>query len=187
MAANPPKSLVSYGAPILVQSSDDTQLVLAGDSREPKSSGNQSEVEDVLDALLPKREWTENSGTWMQHVSREPASRDDIMLLQEELDDSLFNKQARDTGICPIREETHSQTFDELVRQVTIHCPERGLLLLRVRDEIRMTIAAYQVLHKTSMAFGVKKTLQAEEKLASLEHAMRSLAKEKKVGGRASG
>jgi dynein light intermediate chain len=28
---------------------------------------------------------------------------------------------------------------------VTINCAERGLLLLRVRDEIRMTIAAYQV------------------------------------------
>jgi hypothetical protein len=30
--------------------------------------------------------------------------------------------------------------------QVTINCAERGLLLLRVRDEIRMTIAAYQTL-----------------------------------------
>ena len=28
---------------------------------------------------------------------------------------------------------------------MTINCAERGLLLLRVRDEIRMTIAAYQV------------------------------------------
>ena len=29
---------------------------------------------------------------------------------------------------------------------MTINCAERGLLLLRVRDEIRMTIAAYQTL-----------------------------------------
>lgn len=29
--------------------------------------------------------------------------------------------------------------------QVTINCAERGLLLLRVRDEMRMTVAAYQV------------------------------------------
>lgn len=53
--------------------------------------------------------------------------------------------QARETGICPIREELYAQTFDELIRQVTINCAERGLLLLRVRDELRMTIAAYQV------------------------------------------
>ena len=32
-------------------------------------------------------------------------------------------------------------TSDELIRQITINCAERGLLLLRVRDEARMTIA----------------------------------------------
>ncbi len=37
---------------------------------------------------------------------------------------------------------------DELIRQVTLNCPERGLLLLRVRDEARMTIAAYQTLYE---------------------------------------
>lgn len=55
--------------------------------------------------------------------------------------------QARETGICPVREELYSQCLDELIRQVTINCAERGLLLLRVRDEMRMTIAAYQVRH----------------------------------------
>ena len=30
--------------------------------------------------------------------------------------------------------------------EVTINCPERGLLLLRVRDQIKMSIAAYQTL-----------------------------------------
>jgi hypothetical protein len=34
---------------------------------------------------------------------------------------------------------------DELIRQVTVECGERGLLLLRIRDEIRMTLSAYQV------------------------------------------
>ena len=29
----------------------------------------------------------------------------------------------------------NSQTFDELIRQVTINCAERGLLLLRVRED----------------------------------------------------
>lgn len=53
--------------------------------------------------------------------------------------------QARETGICPVREELYAQCFDELIREVTINCAERGLLLLRVRDEMHMTIAAYQV------------------------------------------
>ncbi len=58
---------------------------------------------------------------------------------------SATTMQARETGICPIREELYAQCFDELIRQVTINCAERGLLLLRVRDEMRMTTAAYQV------------------------------------------
>lgn len=33
---------------------------------------------------------------------------------------------------------------DEIIRQVTINCTERGLLLLRVRDEINMRDEAYE-------------------------------------------
>lgn len=53
---------------------------------------------------------------------------------------------------------------DELLRQVTINCAERGLLLMRVRDEVRMTLAAYDALYESSVAFGVRKALGAEEK-----------------------
>jgi hypothetical protein len=61
------------------------------------------------------------------------------------LDRAPCRPQARETGICPVREELYAQCFDEIIREVTINCAERGLLLLRVRDEMRMTIAAYQV------------------------------------------
>ncbi len=47
--------------------------------------------------------------------------------------------------------------------QVTINCAERGLLLLRVRDEIRMTIACYQTLYESSIAFGMRKALHSEQ------------------------
>lgn len=49
---------------------------------------------------------------------------------------------------------------DEIIRQVTVNCAERGLLLLRVRDEIKMTLAAYQTLYQSSIAFGMRKALQ---------------------------
>ena len=47
--------------------------------------------------------------------------------------------------------------------------PERGLLLLRVRDEIKMTIAAYQTLYQSSVTFAMRKQLQAEHGKADLE------------------
>lgn len=52
---------------------------------------------------------------------------------------------------------------------MTINCAERGLLLLRVRDEIRMTIAAYQTLYESSIAFGMRSALMSEQRKAELE------------------
>lgn len=84
-------------------------------------------------------------------------------------------QQARETGICPIREELYAQTFDELIRQVTINCAERGLLLLRVRDELRMTIAAYQTLYESAIAFGMRKALQTEQGKSDMEARIQQL------------
>lgn len=52
---------------------------------------------------------------------------------------------------------------------MTLDGPERGLLCLRVRDEIRMTIDAYKTLYDSSVTFGVKKQLQAEQGMAEME------------------
>lgn len=41
--------------------------------------------------------------------------------------------------------------------------------MLRVRDEIRMTIAAYQTLYESSVAFGMRKALQAEQGKSDME------------------
>merc|ERR1711871_1344078 len=92
-----------------------------------------------------------------------PATRLDVVTLQEKLDTQLQTRKARETGICPVREELYSQCFDELIRQITINCAERGLLLLRVRDELRMTVAAYQGLYESSVAYGMRKALRSEQ------------------------
>ncbi|RHZ02077.1 hypothetical protein DYB31_013930, partial [Aphanomyces astaci] len=87
----------------------------------------------------------------------------------------LQQKQARETGICPVREELYAQCFDELIRQITINCAERGLLLLRVRVEIRMTIAAYQTLYESSIAFGMRKALMAEQRKLDADQKLKQL------------
>ena len=128
---------------------------------------------ELLNLLLPPREWAADEdnggGGWMQYCADAPPTRVDVLTLQEQLDARLRLRQARDGGICPVREELYSQCFDELVRQVALECPERGLLLLRVRDEIRMRIAAYQTLYHSSVAFGVRKSIEAEEGVGQKE------------------
>merc|ERR1739848_659276 len=74
----------------------------------------------------------------------------------------------------------YAQCFDELIRQVTINCPERGLLLLRVRDEIRMSIAAYQTLYQSSVTFGTRKQLQSEQGKAETEQMIADHEEKKK-------
>lgn len=91
-----------------------------------------------------------------------------------------MERQARESGICPVREELFSQCFDEIIRQVTLNLPERGLLLLRVRDEIMMTIAAYQTLYQSSVTFAMRKQLQAEHGKADLEKRISELEAKKK-------
>lgn len=99
--------------------------------------------------------------------------------LTEQLDQLIVMRKAKETGICPVREELYTDTFDELIRQVTVNCAERGILLLRVRDEIRMTIAAYRTLYESSVAFGIRKALLAEQGRTEHTQRVRMLETEK--------
>ncbi|EUB57824.1 33 kDa inner dynein arm light chain, axonemal [Echinococcus granulosus] len=187
----PNVSLVKYDVPVLISKKQDNKnpngppikstRMAVQDAGPVPSSGikpctkppcdtrNTQQTDEILNSILPPREWTDNNQLWIQQVSSTPATRLDVVNLQEELDRRLQQRQARETGICPVRRELYSQVFDELIRQVTINCTERGLLLLRVRDEIRMTIAAYQTLYESSVAFGMRKALQAEQGRAELD------------------
>ena len=39
---------------------------------------------------------------------------------------------------------------------MTINCPERGLILLRIRDELRLTQEAYRALYESSVEYGAR-------------------------------
>lgn len=144
----------------------------------PPIESNPSEVE-TLNAMFLPREWEENAKKYIQYVSPEKATRDQAKDLFKALDEKIKERQAREKGICPVREELYAQCFDEIIRQVTIECPERGLLLLRVRDEIRMTIASYQTLYESAILFGIRKQMQAESGKEELKRKLEDLEKQK--------
>jgi dynein light intermediate chain len=164
-------SLVKYNTPILVNTTAEKGKKKGKAVNEKQTS----QTEDILNSILPPREWTEDGQLWVQYVSSTPATRLDVVNLQEQLDHQLQHRRARETGICPVRDELYSQCFDELIRQITINCAERGLLLLRVRDEARMTIGAYEALYESTIAYGIRKALMAEQKKTELEEKINSL------------
>ncbi|GLV41169.1 Dynein axonemal light intermediate chain 1 [Carabus blaptoides fortunei] len=179
-------TLVKYDNPILITQHEEKKLKERDDvnctgkkSALPASEIHQ-ETEEILNNILPPREWDEDGQLWRQQVSTTPATRLDVINLQELLDMRLQQRQARETGICPVRRELYSQCFDEIIREVTINCAERGLLLLRVRDEIRMTMEAYQSLYCSSIAFGMRKALYAEQGKADLTQQVEELQEAKK-------
>ena len=86
----------------------------------------------------------------------------------------MQQRQARETGICPIREELYSQCFDELIRQITINCQGQRLNSISMIVTIQ-TIQAYQTLYESSIAFGMRQALQAEQKKKDMENKISTL------------
>ena len=177
-------SLVKYDTPFLVSSSitnkktlEDLELNEESANiylREIINKGSSIEgtfereirdysVKDALNKILPPKKITENEKIWVQYVSSTPVTKAEVVTLQEGLDRKLQTQQARETGICPIREKLYHECFDELIRQVTLNCLERGILLMRIKKEIEMTINSYQTLYESSIAYGIRTLLIAEE------------------------
>ena len=66
--------------------------------------------------------WSQGDGTtWMQYVSKVPASRLEVLNGQAALDQRLQQRQARPTGICPVREDLYKQSFGKLFKNIFIH------------------------------------------------------------------
>ena len=191
----PSQSLVKYDNPVLLadakkakaakqarkQKAGDKAATAAGLASTSGASAPPAvpQTDDILNSIMPPREFEEDGQKWVQFVSAVPATRLDVINLQEQLDIRLQQRQARETGICPVREELYAQSFDEIIRQVTVNCAERGLLLLRVRDEIRMTLAAYRTLYESSVAFGMRKALQAEQTKVDMNATIRNLERDR--------
>jgi dynein light intermediate chain len=171
-------TLLQYQGKIELNADDPSYLNQK--KRESSSIDSNPSLSETLNAMFLPREWEENGKKFIQYVSPEPATREKARDLFKALDEKIKERQAREKGICPVREELYSQCFDEIIRQVTIECPERGLLLLRVRDEIKMTIASYQTLYESAILFGIRKQLQAEEGKEELKKKKEELEARKK-------
>lgn len=66
---------------------------------------------DILDYLLPPKQWSEKEKIWFQKVSSVPSTRQDVIKLETELDKNLTDKKAKLAGICPVRREIFAECF----------------------------------------------------------------------------
>lgn len=165
------KSLVRYSKPVVEPK--------GAKDRKKKPEGQAetlvTNTQDILNSILPPLEYKKGAQHYKEYVLSTPATKADVIALQKELDNKLQVRRARETGICPVREELYAQCFDELIRQITIICAHRGLLLVRVRDEMRMTIQAYQTLYESALAFGMRFALKGEQERVARHNLERQL------------
>ncbi|XP_014260769.1 33 kDa inner dynein arm light chain, axonemal-like [Cimex lectularius] len=169
------ETLLKYSNPLMIIDPDGqkTNLKFPGEIRSKlfqcqKTEEEVIELQLLLNSLLPPIEWEEEGAVWQLQVSTEPVSRFDVIKLKETLDLWLKQRQARSRGICSVRREIFIQLFDEMIRQETIICPERGMLLIRMRDEHRMSLASVQALYEGSISYAKSKALEAEDSILPL-------------------
>lgn len=183
------KYLLKYDTPVSISQKTERRSPKSEDAPETKKSsafiassgGTGSRANhDVLNSIHKPKEWTAGNHLFVQQVSTAPCTRTDVVHLEEALDAQLHVRQAKPTGICPVRRELYSQCFDELIRQDTINCVEKGLLMARVRGEIQMTLAAYENLIISKLAFDMRKGLQEAADISDMKKRIAQLEKEKR-------
>lgn len=82
------------------------------EDKSDKVINHEADLREVLDTILPPHPVTDEQGNevWRRAVDR-VATRRDVIRLQKRLDKKLEERQARETGICPIREQLYSEAF----------------------------------------------------------------------------
>ena len=85
-------SLVKYDTPILISKTfakKQPQSAGSSGSASTASSSRSTRTEDYLNSILPPREYQDSGQLWVQYVSPTPATRIDVISLQDELDKKL--------------------------------------------------------------------------------------------------
>jgi dynein light intermediate chain len=99
MSNEPRDSLISYENPIEINLQNDPAKLATVIGNRKKATipafESKPSTEDILNAILPPREWDHDGKHYIQYVSNAPASRDDVAQLQKLLDERLLARQAR--------------------------------------------------------------------------------------------
>jgi dynein light intermediate chain len=97
----PRESLIQYEEPIEINQAAETGKGQQGAGGLKKKGVNLPPLEtkpstdDILNAILPPREWDQEGKHYIQYVSHNSASREDVANLQKLLDERLLARQAR--------------------------------------------------------------------------------------------
>ena len=173
------RSLISYGEKIQVGADGIDNKLIPMPKFEPAEPDPEKEsLKNFLDSILPPKKVHEGGLIFYHFVSCDSAIVNDILKLHKNLLNQMKIRGAKESGICPIREELYYECFEEIIRQVTINCLQRGDLLNRIKLEMKYEINYYRELYESLIAFSLRKVLQEKKKEIMLENKKIKLRKE---------
>ena len=156
-------SLIKYETPFLVSSTVSNKKLLA----ELDQNNEESEMflKKIINTFsIDSTDYVKTGDQmWVQYVSCNPVTRAEVVNLSDNLKKHLELDGARMNGVCPIREKLYDECFHELIRQITINCLERGILLMRIKNETAMTINTYKILYESCITYGMRTYISAEK------------------------
>ena len=159
---NSSSTLIKYETPFLVSSTVSNKKLLAeldqnneeGETFLKKIINTFSidstdySLKDTLNKILPPKKVKIGDQMWVQYVSCNPVTRAEVVNLYDNLKKHLEIDGARMNGVCPI---------------ITINCLERGILLMRIKNETAMTINTYKILYESCISYGMRTFISAEK------------------------
>ncbi|ETO25530.1 hypothetical protein RFI_11611 [Reticulomyxa filosa] len=125
-------------------------------------------LQDFLHAIIKPPSENRSHTDSILSLSITHRNRPQLQELTHEYEDFCKTYQTKQTGIDHTRTHLTFQLFDELIRECAIDCSERGLMMVRVRDEAKMTLDAYQMLFSLNKGTFTTKS----------DHSLRSLAEQ---------
>ena len=170
-------SLIKYETPFLVSSTVSNKKLLAELDQNNEESemflkkiintfsieSTDYSLKDTLNKILPPKKVKTGDQMWVQYVSCNPVTQAEVVNLYDNLKRKLELEGARTNGVCPIREKLYDECFHELIRQITINCLERGILLMRIKNETAMTINTYKTLYESCITYGMRTFIMADK------------------------
>lgn len=113
-------------------------------------------------------------------VSTKQANRTQLIEMKNDFEQLIKQRRAREMGLDNIRYQLAFQLFDEIIRESAIDCKERGLLLLRIRDEAKMTLQSYGILKQVASTFSINKGEKSNQGFEQLIEKRNEMVEKKK-------
>lgn len=153
------------------------QLVSDTKTMLPALMKNVRDATQILYALFPPImvPLPETNEAAVQFVSTTQASREEVVMLHDKLIERLEKRYARPSGYCPIRREIYDDVLCELIRQLTLEEPARGVLLQRLKDEAHKSLKVHSDLAHRAEYFSSRKLLSCSEGIKEMEETVAGL------------